>query len=59
LAAADYPVWSKLELEPFTWDNFQSIFGHETPPKPNWPEVGLDIPAHHHTKMNNFKWDMG
>ena len=57
LSSADYPVWSTLELEPFIWNNFSSIFPEKIP-KPNWPEVGLDIPAHHETKMNDFKWKM-
>ena len=56
LAAADYPVWLELKLKPFTWENFQSIFGYEKIPKPNWPEVGENIPSHGHTKIDNFKW---
>jgi len=58
MAAADYPVWLHLELEPYTWTNFQSSFGHEKVPKPDWPEAGENNPAHHYTKMNDFKWEM-
>jgi hypothetical protein len=58
LAAADYPVWLELKLKSFTWNNFQSIFGHEKIPKPDWPKVGENIPSHHHTEMNDFKWEI-
>ena len=58
LSAADYPVWLHLELKPFTWTNFETIFGKEKPPKPDWPEVGEDIEAHHKSLMKDFKWYM-
>lgn len=57
LSAADYPVWLHLKLEPFIWTNFQSAFPEKIP-KPNWPETGENNPAHHHTEMNTFKWDI-
>lgn len=58
LGAADYPVWLHLEIEPFTWTNFQDIFAKEKVPKPNWPEVGEGKPAHHHTIMHPKTWDI-
>ena len=58
MAAADYPVWLELELKPFIWNNFQSIFGHEIIPKPDWPEVGENIPSHNNTIVNDFKWEI-
>lgn len=58
LAAADYITWLKLEIEPYTWTNYQSIFGKDYIPKPNWPEVGEDIKAHHHTAMHPKKWEI-
>lgn len=56
--AADYNTWLGLELEPFTWQNYKKIFGHDEPPKPNWPEIGFDIPAHKHTIPHPKKWEM-
>ncbi len=57
LAAADYPVWLHLKLQPYKYSNFESIF-KDTPPKPSWPEIGKDIPAHHHTITHPKTWDI-
>lgn len=56
LAAADYPVWLHLELKPYIWSNYQSIFGNEKVPKPSWPAIGENNPAHHHTVLHPKTW---
>lgn len=54
---ADYPVWLHLKLQPYTWQGFQRVFGDEPVPKPTWPVMGQNIPAHGHTQIQPMTWD--
>ena len=54
--AADYPVWLGLKLQPYTWQNYDRVFGKDYIPKPKWPVTGENIPAHGHTEMHPMKW---
>jgi hypothetical protein len=55
---ADYPVWLKSKLQPFTYTDFENAFGHEKPPKPEWTVYDHDTPAHAHTVSDKFKWTL-
>lgn len=47
--AGDYPVWLHLKLQPYTWQHFDKQFAKDNPPKPDWPEMGENIPSHAET----------
>jgi hypothetical protein len=56
--AGDYPFWLHAKLEPHTWENFQRAFGKENVPKPTWPIISHDTPAHAEAEGKEFKWSL-
>jgi len=57
--AADYQVWLHSKLLPYTYTDYQKHFGSkDEPPKPTWPKMGEDTPAHSETITDKFKWSL-